>query len=87
MALTQNFKFELDINLNALNNAPTIHQGVLEAMSLVEKVQKSQLRHSKQIRFQADRIDASKQALWEILLFLWLVQCLFALSRNPAQSA
>ena len=87
VALTQNFKFELDINLNALNNAPTIHQGVLEAMSLVEKVQKSQLRHSKQIRFQADRIDASKQALWEILLFLWLVQCLFALSRNPAQSA
>ena len=87
VALTQNFKFELDINLNALNNAPTIRQGVLEAMSLVEKVQKSQLRHSKQIRFQADRIDSSKTALWEIVLFLWLVQCLFALSRNPAQAA
>ena len=24
VALTQNFKFELDINMNALNNAPTI---------------------------------------------------------------
>ena len=56
-------------------------------MSLVEKVQKSQLRHSKQIRFQADRIDSTKQALWEIILLLWLIQCLFALSRHPAQSA
>ena len=71
--LAMHFRFEIDINSNALNNAPTIEQGVLECMHLVEKVQKSGLRHSKQIRFQTEKIDASKEALWEIILYLWLV--------------
>ena len=72
-----NFRFEIDINSNALNNAPTIEQGVLECMNLVEKVQKSGLRHSKEISFQTDKIDATKEALWELVLYFWLTQCLF----------
>ena len=84
--LAVHFRFEIDINSNALNNAPTIEQGILECMNLVEKVQKSGLRHSKQISFQTAKIDATKGALWELVLYLWLVQCLCQQKRLPQET-
>ena len=44
--LAVQFKFELDVNINALNNAPSLRQGILEAMVLLPRIQKSMLRHS-----------------------------------------
>lgn len=43
------FKWDLSINTNALLSAPTIKQGILEAMTLQPILQKSHLRNSKKI--------------------------------------
>ena len=45
-AISSIFKLSIDINPHALTNAPTVEQGILEAMSLKEQVQKSLLRDS-----------------------------------------
>ena len=48
-ALCSTFKCDFSINTNALLNAPTITQGILESMTLEEQVSKTMLRTSKKI--------------------------------------
>ena len=71
VALCTTFKCDFSINSNALMNAPTIKAGILEAINLEEKVSKTMLRTSRKIELQNSRMDDSKEALWEIILWLW----------------
>ena len=73
VSLCTTFKCDFQINMNALLNAPTIKQGILESMSLEEKVSKSMLRNSKKIQIQNAEVDASKEAIWELILWLWAI--------------
>lgn len=67
------FKCDFNINMNALLNAPTIKQGILEVMNLEEAVSKSMLRNSKKIELQQTGVDASKEAIWQVILWLWSI--------------
>ena len=67
------FKCDFTINMNALLNAPTIKQGILEVMNLEEAVSKSMLRNSKKIELQQTGVDASKEAIWQVILWLWSI--------------
>ena len=64
--------------MNALLNAPTVKQGILEALTLEERISKSMLlRDSHKVQIQQDGVDLSKEALWELILWLWGIQCQF----------
>ena len=54
-------------------NAPTIEQGILEALTLHDKVAKSHLRNTRKLHEESEGIDRSKEALWEIVLWLWAI--------------
>ena len=72
VSLSTAFKCDFSINMNALLNAPTVKQGILEALTLEEKLSKSMLlRNSHKVELQQDGVDLSKEALWELILWLW----------------
>ena len=76
VSLSTAFKCDFSINMNALLNAPTVKQGILEALTLEEKLSKSMLlRNSHKVELQQDGVDLSKEALWELILWLWGIQC------------
>ena len=76
VSLSTVFKCDFSINMNALLNAPTVKQGILEALTLEEKLSKSMLlRNSHKVELQQDGVDLSKEALWELILWLWSIQC------------
>ena len=43
VSLSTTFKCDFSINMNALLNAPTVKQGILEALTLEERISKSML--------------------------------------------
>ena len=49
VALCTAFKCDFNINTNALLNAPTLRQGILEAMTLEDPVTKTLLRTNRKI--------------------------------------
>ena len=58
VSLSTSFKCDFTINMNALLNAPTVKHGILEALTLQEKVSKSMLlRNSKKVELQQDGVD------------------------------
>jgi hypothetical protein len=61
-------QFGIDINVNALANAPTLFKGLLDAMQF-NQLNKIDVEHAK--------LDQLKIQVWRIILLLWLVQCKF----------
>ena len=61
-------QFVIDINVNALANAPTLFKGLLDAM---------QFNQLSKVDIDQVKFDELKMQVWQIILFLWLVQCRF----------
>lgn len=61
-------QFVIDINVNALANAPTLLKGLLDAI---------QFNQLSKVDVDQAKLDELKMQVWQIILFLWLVQCRF----------
>jgi len=75
-------QFAVDLNLNALANAPTLAAGLLESMTLSRDKEPNLVQYSEaELQLYRNNIDNLKASTWQLILFLWLIQCIFMRAR------
>lgn len=67
-------QFDVDLNLNALANAPTLAAGLLESMTLNKDREPNLVQFDENELMQyRENIDELKSSAWQLILYLWLI--------------